>query len=104
MKAKMIPCMVAAVALAAFGESAKKGSCLSKAISLKSSQTATLVNEYDPDEKEFYDDGALYYKMTLKRGTAYTVWITGGSAANIDLDVDTDDNYYEDRDDEPGAN
>ena len=103
MKAKMIACMVAAVALAAFGESAKKGSCLSKAISLKSSQTATLVNEYDPDEKEFYDDGALYYKMTLKRGTAYTVWITGGSAANIDLDVDTDDNYYEDRDDEPGA-
>ena len=104
MKTKMIACIAAvAVALASFGETAKSGSCLKKAISLKSSQTATLVNEYDPDEKEFYDDGALYYTMTLKRGTAYTVWITGGSAANIDLDVDTNDNYYEDRDDEPGA-
>ena len=103
MKAKMIACVVAVAALASFGETAKSGSCLKKAISLKSSQTATLVNEYDPEEKEFYDDGALYYTMTLKRGTAYTVWITGGSAANIDLDVDTNDNYYEDRDDEPGA-
>ena len=27
-------------------------------------------------------------------------YVPGGSAANIDLDVDTDDNYYEDRDDE----
>ena len=104
MKTKMIACMVAAAAaLASFGASAQKGSCPSKAISLKSSQTATLVNEYDPEEKEFYDTGALYYKMTLKRGVAYTVWITGGNASAIDLDVDTDWDYYEDREDEPGA-
>ena len=104
MKTKMIACMVAAAAaLASFGASAQKGSCPSKAISLKSSQTATLVNEYDPEEKEFYDTGALYYKMTLKRGVAYTVWITGGTASAIDLDVDTDWDYYEDREDEPGA-
>ena len=47
--------VAAAAALASFGASAQKGSCPSKAISLKSSQTATLVNEYDPEEKEFYD-------------------------------------------------
>ena len=94
---------MAAAALSAFGETAQKGSCISKAIALKSSQTATLVNEYDPEEKEFYDSGVAYYTMTLKRGVAYTVWITGGSAVNIDLDVDTHETYYDDRDDEPLA-
>ena len=103
MKAGIIVCAMAAAALSAFGETAQKGSCISKAIALKSSQTATLVNEYDPEEKEFYDSGVAYYTMTLKRGVAYTVWITGGSAVNIDLDVDTHETYYDDRDDEPLA-
>jgi len=103
MKTKIITCMVAVAALSVFGASGEKGSCIKKAISLKSSQAATLVNEYDSEEKEFYDSGAAYYSMTLKRGVAYTVWITGGDAANIDLDVTTNDEYYEDRDDEPSA-
>ena len=82
---------------------ASSGSCIEKAISLKSSQTATLVNEWDYEEKEYFDDGALYYSVTLRRGMAYTIWITGGQAANMSFDVDTNWQYYEDRNDEPGA-
>ena len=104
MKKRILVCIVAAAAaFAAFGASAKKGSYLKKAISLKSSQAATLVDEYDPDEKEFIGRGVAYYTMTLKRGVAYTVWISGGDASSIDLDVGTHDNYYEDREDEPSA-
>jgi len=103
MKTKIITCMVAVAALSVFGASAQKGSSIKKAITLKSSQNATLVNEYDSEEKEFYDSGVAYYSMTLKRGVAYTVWITGGNAADIDLDVSTNDDYYEDREDEPSA-
>ena len=103
MKARILVCIAAVAAFAAFGASAKKGSSLKKAISLKSSQTATLVEEYDTDEKEFLENGVAYYTMTLKRGVAYTVWITGGNAAEIDLDVGTHDTYYEDREDEPSA-
>ncbi|MBO7687967.1 MAG: hypothetical protein J6V72_16390, partial [Kiritimatiellae bacterium] len=107
MKARILVCVAAtAAALTAFGASAKKGSCLKKAISLKSSQTATLVQEYDSEEKEFLEgneNGAAYYTMTLKRGVAYTVWITGGDAKDIVLDVDTHGTYYDDRDDEPSA-
>ena len=104
MKKRILVCIVAAAAaFAAFGASAKKGSYLKKAISLKSSQAATLVDEYDPDEKEFIGSGVAYYTMTLKRGVAYTVWISGGDASSIDLDVGTHDNYYEDREDEPSA-
>ncbi len=102
MKAKILVC-IAAAAVTAFGASAKKGSCLKKAISLKSSQTATLVEEYDSEEKEFLGSGVAYYTMTLKRGVPYTVWITGGNAADIDLDVGTHDTYYDDREDEPSA-
>ncbi len=103
MKAKILVCIAAAAAVTAFGASAKKGSSLKKAISLKSSQTATLVEEYDSEEKEFLGSGVAYYTMTLKRGVAYTVWITGGNAADIDLDVGTHDTYYDDREDEPSA-
>ena len=100
MKARILVCIAAVAAFAAFGASAKKGSSLKKAISLKSSQTATLVEEYDPDEKEFIEgSGVAYYTMTLKRGVPYTVWITGGNAAYIDLDVGTHDTYYDYRED-----
>ena len=80
-----------------------KGSCIKKAISLKSSQTARLVPEYDSEEKEEYDNGVAYYSVTLSRGRAYTIWITGGNASSLSLDVSTNDEYYEDREDEPGA-
>ena len=103
MKAKIVSVLAITAALAAFGETAKSGSCISKAIALRSSQTATLVNEYDSEFKEFYDYGAAYYSVTLKRGSAYTIWITGGNAKDIDLDVSTNDKYYENREDEPFA-
>lgn len=74
--------------LALQAETAKAGSCISKAIALKSSQTVTLVNEYDPEFKDFYDMGVCYYKITLNKGQSYTIWINGGSAADMTLSVD----------------
>lgn len=98
------------MACCAVAASAKKGSCISKAFSLKGSQKVTLVAEYDKDEEKgerLSDDGVAYYKVTLKRGQAYTIWITGGSAASMSLDVDTNWEYYEKsekrEDSEPGA-
>lgn len=93
---------LAVLAVTAFA-GGKKGSCYSKAKSLGSSQTATLVPEWDTEEKEEWDNGVAYYKMELKRGQAYTVWITGGDARSIELDAFTNDEYYEDRDNEPMA-
>lgn len=103
MKAKILTLgMAVLVALTGFAGAAK-GSCISKAKSLSGSQSVTLVNEYDPEEKEYYDTGVMYYTVTLKRGQAYTIWITGGNAANMSLDVDTNWKYYEDKEIEPGA-
>lgn len=105
MKGMRLLVFAAAVATsaAAVAASASKGSCIKKAISLKGMQTARLVAEYDSDEKEFYENGAAYYSVTLKRGQAYTIWITGGAASSMSLDVDTNWEYYEDRDNEPSA-
>ena len=68
---------------------ASSGSCEGKAVSLKigSSKATTLVYEYDPDFKENYDSGVMYYSVTLSRGAAYTVWIEGGNAEDIGLEV-----------------
>ncbi len=97
-------CVVASVLVAATAFGARvKGDSIGNAKSLSASQTARLVNEWDSDEKENMDDGICYYTVTLSRGQAYTIWITGGSAPSIDLDVYTNPNYYEDREDEPGA-
>lgn len=103
MKSKSLMVLVLALFTATAFGGGKKGSCYSKAISLKSSQSATLVPEYDPEEKEEYDNGVAYYSVTLSRGQAYTIWITGGNASSIELDAFTNDEYYEDREDEPSA-
>ena len=103
MKSKMIVFAAFAFAAAAVFGARRAGDSINNAKSLSGSQTATLVGEWDPDEKETTEDGVCYYKKTLSRGKAYTVWITGGSAEDIDLDVYTDPNYYEDREDEPSA-
>ena len=111
MKTRFLVLVLAGFAAATvFGKSAKSGSCISKAHTLKSSQRVTLVEEYDPEEDDkedrFLGTGAAYYKMTLKRGQAYTVWITGGNAADMSLDVGTNWEYYDKdahADKEPGA-
>lgn len=98
MKTKML--VLAAMLLAggvAFGKPSS-GSYPGKAKSLKSAQTVTLVNEYDPDEEDkedrYLDSGVCYYKVTLKKGQAYTIWIEGGDTETMDLDVYTDEDYY----------
>ena len=77
-------------AMVSFAETAKPGSCMAKAIALKASQTVTLVNEYDSEFKDFYDSGVCYYKVTLKKGSAYSFWISGGAADDLMLTVDVD--------------
>ena len=72
----------------AFGAAAS-GNCMARAVTLKASQSVRLVNEWDPDFKEYWESGVYYYKVTLMKGQAYTIWITGGNAADIDLTVDT---------------
>ena len=95
---KIIKALVlATAAFVAFSASAKaaKGSCIKKAIALKGSQTATLVAEYDPEEKETYDEGVAYYSITLQRGMSYTIWIEGGDAEDLGFDVDINDEEYD---------
>lgn len=67
------------------------GDCLKHAVALSSSQTAKLVKEYDPDFQEYDpDSGVAWFKVTISRGESCTVWIEGGDAAWLGLDVDTD--------------
>lgn len=60
---------------------ATTGSCESKAVAISASsteqgKTVTLVNEWDG--KKSTTNGVYYFKMTLKKGTAYTVWLDYG--------------------------
>ena len=94
MKLKAILLTVSAF-VAAVASAATSGSWMGAAKSLASSQVARLVAEYNEDyedKDDKYDDetGTMWYKRKLTRGRAYTIWISGGNAANIDLDVDTD--------------
>lgn len=75
-------------AVVAHAASPASGSCISKAKSLAASQKVVLVNEYDPDMQDFYDMGVCYYKVTLRKGTAYTIWINGGDTEDLSLSVD----------------
>lgn len=85
---------------------ASKGSCVSKAKSLSATQSVTLVTEYDSEEKEYYDNGVMYYTVTLKRGQAYTIWIEGGNASEMNLEIEPNWEYYDKEkheDSEPSA-
>ena len=72
------------------GAAVAAGSCMKNAISLNASQSVTLVDEYDPEFKEYYGSGVRYYKVTLRKGQAYTIWMNGGSSADMQISVDVD--------------
>lgn len=56
-------------------------------IDVGGSKSVTLVKEYDGDG-DYYDSGAYYLAVTLKRGKSYTVYAESPSGADaIDLDV-----------------
>ena len=85
---KLIALFAVMGTVAAFGAAAT-GNCPSKAVALKASQTVKLVNEWDPDIG-FLDMGAYYYKVKLTKGIPYTIWMTGGSTADMELMVYSD--------------
>lgn len=95
MKKVLIACLSVVLAVTAFA-GASTGNCQSKAASLRASQVVTLVNEWDSEWDEYYDSGVYYYKVTLTKGTSATIWITGGNASDMALDVytDFDSDYY----------
>lgn len=72
---------------------AATGSYEANPLSLKASQAVVLFDEWDPPDKEmdyeggYLGQGVCYYKVKLKRGMDYTVWITGGNAVDMSLDV-----------------
>ena len=88
MKKFVLSFLCAAIGISA--QAAAPGSYMGSAISLKASQAVKLVDEYDPDSGEYWGLGVRYYKVSLKKGMSYTIWITGGNAANMGLTVDTD--------------
>jgi|GEM_PF-3535507 len=51
------------------------------AVSISSSKSITLVEDAE------YGGGAYYLKFTIKRGNAYSVWISGDDAAELDVSV-----------------
>ena len=85
--------MAVAVAFGALGTAfagASSGNCESKAVTLKSSQSFALVDEWDPEEKEYTNSGVYYFKVSLKKWSACSIWVDGDGAADMDLDVYTD--------------
>ncbi len=89
MKKFLFAALVALVGSAAVAAAAA-GNCESKAVAIKGSQTVTLVNEWDPEWKEFSDTGVYYYKVTLSKGAAYSIWLEGGNVDDMELYVYTD--------------
>ena len=86
----LLVCGVLALAASTLG-AATPGSHMKGAKGLGASQAVTLTAEYDPDFGEYSENsGVMYYKVTLKKGYSYTIWIEGGGAAEMMLDVDTD--------------
>lgn len=92
---KLMTVFVLCAGLSGALHAAMKGSCESEApeIDFKgagATRTVTLVNEYYPDEGS-YDTtsgiGTYYFKATLKRSYAYTVW-TEGVTTNDEVMVD----------------
>ena len=61
------------------------GSCMAKPASMRagSSMSVALVDEYDPEYKEYYGTGVYYIKVALAKGGSYTVWLDGGDTADI---------------------
>ncbi len=96
---KMLVLAVAAGAATVALGSNKKGSNIKNARELKASQAVKLVPEYDyeGDKGERTDDesGVAYYTVKLSKGQAYTIWMTGGSAAELSLNIETDWVYYD---------
>ena len=84
---------IAALAATSAAASATKGSCESKSQSLKSSQTVTLVDEWDPDFKENWGTGVYFLSFTLKRGAAFTVWTGPDEDVSLDVYTNNDDAY-----------
>ena len=90
MKIKLLATIsILLLATSTFGAAAR-GNCQAMAVALRASQSVKLVNEWDPEMSSYWDSGAYYYKVTLLKGQAYTIWITGGSASNMGLWVTTD--------------
>lgn len=60
------------------------------------SQTVTLVNEYDPEYREYLDSGVYYFKLTLSKGTPYSIWVENpdGRLDSLDVYTDFDKDYY----------
>ncbi len=82
MKSKTYFALTCAMALGASVSAlaATKGSCEKDAQSLSGTKTVKLVKEYDDGEYDDSGAGVYYFKATLKRGNAYTVWTEGVSA------------------------
>ncbi len=68
----------------AFGK-ASKGNCPSEAVALKGSQSVTLVNEWDPEYKEYWDYGAYYFQVTLSKGSSFTIWTSPNDDVTLDV-------------------
>ena len=92
----VVALLIAATCLqSSFGATMASGSYYKKAISLKTAQDVKLVDEYDPELKDNLGIGVAYYSFKLTRGSACTIWITGGNAANMMFSVDAYDMYVD---------
>ncbi len=91
-----IAVVCAAFSMMLFG-GASSGNCEMKAVGLKSQQTVTLVNAWDSEFNEYWDDGAYYYKVTLSKGSSFSIWMEGGDSENMTLDVnakESEDDFF----------
>ncbi len=80
--------MAAALFGASAAHGAATGSCESKSASLKGSQRVTLVGEYDDGETSDWS-GVYYMKVTISKGSSYSVWTDPND--DVTLDVYTND-------------
>lgn len=100
---KVIVMMAIALGGCLIAHAAATGSCESAAASIKfggseQTKTVTLTGEWDSDSGEYdQSSGVYYFKATLSRSVAYTVWTTGLSTNdNISVSAYSADPVKED--------
>ncbi len=91
-----IVAIAATLAVGTVFGAAKTGSYEGSAAGLKGSQKVTLVGEYDPDDKTYSEYSGVYYmKVTISKGSSYSIWTDPNEDVSLDVYTNNDDAWVD---------
>lgn len=85
MKKSLVFLALAALAGSTWAAAAGSNEKQAVGINVGNTKKVKLVEEYDPEFKEYMGSGVYYMQVTLKRGKTYTFYYEGGDAEELSL-------------------